>query len=121
MLFYFQFLNPKITKTSVTYFVIFWFCKLASFWCLATTIVSWGCKVVFFLLQVARRLNKRNHLSLSREFDINAELPLWEKLLLLHHFAPRVPMSGTLKNRGVPSRTFSGTVVDEEEGGSSPL
>jgi hypothetical protein len=31
------------------------------------------------------------------------------------------PMSGTLKNRDMPSRTFCGTIVVEEEGGSSPL
>jgi hypothetical protein len=40
----------------------------------------------------------------SREFDINPELPLWEKLLLLDHYALGVPMSDILKNRGVPSR-----------------
>jgi hypothetical protein len=30
---------------------------------------------------------------------------LWEKLLLLHHSALRVPTSGTLKNTVVPSYT----------------
>jgi hypothetical protein len=37
-------LNLKITKTLVTYFVLFWFCKLASCWCLTITTVSWGRK-----------------------------------------------------------------------------
>jgi hypothetical protein len=54
------------------------------------------------MFQVARRVKKKNQLSLPREFDINLEIPLWAKLLLLHYFALGVPMSGTLKNRGVP-------------------
>jgi hypothetical protein len=44
--------KPENQKNIVTYFVLFWFCKLASFWCL-TTIVSWGHKAVCLLLQVA--------------------------------------------------------------------
>jgi hypothetical protein len=32
------------------------FCKLTSCWCLTTTTVSWGRKVVCLLLQVARRV-----------------------------------------------------------------
>jgi hypothetical protein len=103
MFFYFQFLNPKITKIFVTNFVLLVFSKLASCWCLATTTVSWGRKAIVLLLQVARRVKKRNHLSLWREFDINFKLPLYGKLLLLHHCALGVPTSGTLKNRGVPS------------------
>jgi hypothetical protein len=103
MLFYFQFVNLKITKTFVTFFVLFWFCKLASYWRLTTTTVSWGHKVVVVLLQVARRVKKRNHLRLPQEFDIDHELPLWRKILLLHHSALGLPTSGNLKNRGVPS------------------
>jgi hypothetical protein len=102
MLFYFQFLNPKNHKTLVIHFALFWICKPASCWCLKTT-TSWGYKVVVLLLQVARRVKKRNHLSFPREFDINPESPLWRKLLLLHYSALGVPMSDTLKNRGVPS------------------
>jgi hypothetical protein len=71
-----------------------------------TTIASWGHKAVVLMLQVARRMKKMNHLSIPRELDINPELPLWGKLLLLHHFALGVPTSGTLKNRGVLLRTF---------------
>jgi hypothetical protein len=39
----------------------------------------------------------------SREFDINSELSLWGKLLLMHHSGLGVPTSGILKNTGVPS------------------
>jgi hypothetical protein len=49
------------------------------------------------MLQVARRVKKRNHLNHSREFDINPKLPLWGKLLLMYHYALGVPRSGTLK------------------------
>jgi hypothetical protein len=58
------------------------------------TALSWGRKAVCLLLQVARRVKKRNYLSLPREFDINPKSPLW-KLFLLHHFALVVSMSGT--------------------------
>jgi hypothetical protein len=115
MLFYFQFLNLKITKTFVTFFVLFWFCKLASYWCMTTTIVSWGHKAIVVLLQVARRVKKMNHLRLPREFDIDHELPLWRKLLLLHHSALGLPTSGNLTNRGVPSEGTAGAWVTAPE------
>jgi hypothetical protein len=102
ILFYLLLLNPKITKT-LTHFALFWFYKLASCWCLKATIVSWRHKAVCLLLQVAKRVKKRNHLSLPQEFDINPESPVWGKFLLLHHSTPGVPTSGTLKNRGVTS------------------
>jgi hypothetical protein len=66
-------------------------------------LISWGHKFVCLLLRVARRVKKRNHLSLSREFDINLESPSRGKLLWLHHSTLGVPVSGTLKNRGMPS------------------
>jgi hypothetical protein len=56
-MFTFSFLNLKITKKLVTCYL---FCKLVSCWCLTTTKVSWGCKVVCFLLQIAWRTKKRN-------------------------------------------------------------
>jgi hypothetical protein len=71
---------------------------------MTTTTVSWGCKGVYLLLQVARRVKKKNHLSLPREFDINPESSLWEKLLLLYHYAFGVPITDTLKNRVVSSK-----------------
>jgi hypothetical protein len=45
MLFYFQFLKSKITKTMVTHIALFWFCKLSSCWCLTTTTVNWDAKL----------------------------------------------------------------------------
>jgi hypothetical protein len=77
--FYLLLLNLEITKTLVTHFALFWFRKLASYWCLTTTTVSWGRKAICLLLQVARRVKKRNHLSLPWEFDINLKSSLWEK------------------------------------------
>jgi hypothetical protein len=36
---------------------------------------------------------------LPPEFDNNLKLPLWGKLVLLHHYALGVPTNGILKNR----------------------
>jgi hypothetical protein len=41
---------------------------------------------------------KGTNFGLSREFDNYPESPLWEKLLLLHHSALKVLMSGIFKN-----------------------
>jgi hypothetical protein len=48
MLFYLLLLNLKITKTLLL--ILFWFCKLVSYWCLTTITVSWRRKAVYLLL-----------------------------------------------------------------------
>jgi hypothetical protein len=78
-------LHSKITKKYWYLLVSFWFCKLASCWWLATTTVSWGHKAIVLLLQVAWRVDRRNHLFLSWEFDINPWVILVGKLRLLHY------------------------------------